>query len=385
MPNKAERPRRDNAARPRAASAAFAAAGLAIVGLLVVSAWPDGASSGRAAATAPASAIPIAVLGDSGSQSYADNEWFPPEKGERGGSLRSRTFQWAEVLARLRGDELDLGPWMQWGRPGVIAQGRELLGMTAGRAPAKQDFLHNFANSGASCNDLMRGRFRQAPRLVVLMNKAPERWQRGVVVLRIGLNDWSSSLDLQAHDPNAAELRESLDLCKQEISAAIALIHASHPSTRILVVGIGNEADDPANLQRYQSAVETQNLRAALARFNGMLRGLTTNDPRLSYFDDAAWFEARWGSRSPDGKPSFKAVEIGSTLRVTNTAGDEPHNALLNDHHAGVAWNTLWAQSLVEHLDAAWGLRITPITDSEVERFLARLLSPSGVENAPRN
>ena len=104
------------------------------------------------------SAIPLAVVGDSNSHSYQDNVWFPADTTERGGALRSRTFQWTEVLARLRGHQLDQGPWMPWGRPGVVALAREWMGLSGGRAPRKEDYLYNFANSGAACKNLKIGR-----------------------------------------------------------------------------------------------------------------------------------------------------------------------------------------------------------------------------------
>ncbi|MEJ7687647.1 MAG: hypothetical protein WKG52_11990 [Variovorax sp.] len=131
-------------------------------------------------------AIPLAVLGDSNSHSYQDQISFPADSKERGGARRPQTFQWTEVLARMRGHELDLGPWVTWGRPGLVARAREWVGLPGGRAPKKQDYRYNFANSGAACKNLMKGRFRQAPRLVALMDEEPERWKRGVVVMRIG-------------------------------------------------------------------------------------------------------------------------------------------------------------------------------------------------------
>jgi hypothetical protein len=360
----------------RIAAGAVVLAGLAAV--LALTMWSDAMSSdtGNSSPPAAAAAIPLAVLGDSNSQSYQDYHWFPVDSKERGGPLRSRTFQWTEVLARLRGQELDLGPWVRWGRPGVVARAREWLGLRGGRAPKKDDYLYNFANSGASCNNLMGSRFRQAPRLAALMDEQPERWQRGVVVIRIGLNNWGGLLDLQASNPAAPELRAATAYCAGEIGAAIALIHATHPSTRILLVGIGNEADDPDNFDRYLSASDTANIAIALDSFNAALRQIAAGNTRVAFFDDAAWFKSRWGARDADGKPDYNAVTVGSTLRVTNTAGDDPSNALLGDHHAGLAINALWAQSLVARLHEAFDLPLTPIGDDELDRFLGPLVNP---------
>ncbi|MBU2287679.1 MAG: SGNH/GDSL hydrolase family protein, partial [Gammaproteobacteria bacterium] len=211
--------------------AGLALASLGVASVLVLMAWGDGTSADALTSRTPApSSVALAVLGDSNSHSYQDYVWFPAASNERGGTRRARTFQWTEVLARMRGQELDLGPWKKWGRPGVVARAREFLGMDGGRAPKKEDYLFNFANSGASCKNLMGGRFRQAPRLVELMDRSPERWKNGVVVIRIGLNNWQGLLDVQAQDPNSAQSQAAIDYCSEQIGDAIALIRKSHPT-----------------------------------------------------------------------------------------------------------------------------------------------------------
>jgi lysophospholipase L1-like esterase len=358
--------------RSRIAAVAVVLGAMAVV--LTLTIWSDGMGSAPKNPNPPSTSIPIAVLGDSNSQSYQDYNWFPATSNERGGPRRARTFQWTEVLARMRGQELDLGPWVRWGRPGVVARAREWLGLSAGRAPRKEDYLYNFANSGAACKNLMGGRFRQGPRLVELMNEDPERWARGVVVIRIGANDWGGELDMQASDPSAPEVLATLSYCTGAIRKAVELIHASHPSTRILLVGIANEADDPGNFDRWRSAKDTANIRTALLKFNSAIRELATGNPRLSFFDDFAWFESRWGSRDASGVPAYKPFAVGPKLRITNTAGDEPNNLLLGDHHLGVVANALWAQALVAYLKDVFGLPLTPISDEELFRFLDPLV-----------
>lgn len=322
---------------------------------------------------APATAaIPLAVMGDSGSHSYQDSVQFNSSQ-ERGGALRPQTFQWTEVLGRLRPDELDLGPWVRWGWPTPVAQVGEWLGLHAGRAPRKEDYLYNFAMSGAGCQNLLGNRNRQAPRLVALMNAHPERWRNGVVVIRIGGADFQSQLDLEARDPTAPEVRALVDFCAREIRRTVELIHSSHPSTRIVLVGVPGEADDPLQSHRWQSAVEMANIRASLSLFNGAIRQLATGNPLISFFDDAAWLTRQVGERTADGKPDYKTIAIGPNLRVTNTVGDDPRNTVLADDHNGVVLNTLWAQSLVQHLIDAFGKPLTPIGDEEVVRFLEPL------------
>ena len=348
-------------------------AGLSAAAILVLGS--DGMSAGTETRPVPAGAISLAVLGDSNSHSYQDRIAFPPGSAERGGALRSRTFQWTEVLGRLREQEIDQGPWGVWGRRPAVAWMRERLGLPVGRTPKKEDYLFNFAKSGATCFDLLSGRARLAQNLVGLMDQEPERWRRGVVVIRIGLANWMNLLDLQSRDPEAPEVRQVISFCTEEIGRSVDLIHASHPQARILVVGLVNEADDPLLAGKWQSATESANIDAALAAFNGELRKIATRRPNVAFFDDLAWFRARWGARDASGKPDYKTVAIGPSIRVTNTLGDDPGNAMLADDHAGAVWNALWAQSLVKRLNEAFGLQLTPIDDAEILRLLDPLVA----------
>ncbi len=353
---------------------------LATAGLLTLAWWPQG-DSGRDARPSNPGAIPLAVVGDSGSHSYQDKISFPPGSPDRGGAFRPNTFQWTEIIARLRGKELDLGPWVDWGFPSLVAWARELVGMSGGRAPRKQDYLYNFANSGASCTNLLgvglRQRFHQVPRLIRLMDRDPELWKNGIVVIRIGANDWDGLLDLQSRQPDAPELRNVADFCATQIRESVARIRASHPSTRIMVVGLANDSDDPSVTERWHSDEEIANLRAANDLFNKPLRKLVESVPNASFFDDTAWAEKRWFAHSSPKKPYHNTVVIGKTLAVTNTVGDDPRNALVEDTHGGLAWNALWAQSFVEQLRQDFKLPLTPISDDEVAAFVLPLVTPA--------
>ena len=70
----------------------FIALAIGMATLLGLVAWPDDLPTG-AIHRPVTSAISVAVIGDSGSQSYQDKITFPPGSRERGGALRERTFQ----------------------------------------------------------------------------------------------------------------------------------------------------------------------------------------------------------------------------------------------------------------------------------------------------
>ncbi|MDM0037280.1 SGNH/GDSL hydrolase family protein [Variovorax sp. J22P271] len=323
-------------------------------------------------APSAAGAISLAVLGDSGGHSYQDSLVFVAPH-DRGGAFRPLTFQWTEVLARLRPDEIDLGPWVRWGSRNRVARLRECLGLSGQRVPRKEDYLYNFAVTGAACEHLMGNRIRQAPRLVALMNQQPERWRGGVVVIRVGSNDFTSQVELAARDPSAPALGAVTAHCAREIARAVALIHAAHPSVRIVLVGVAGEADDPLYVDRWQSAEETANFKASLDQFNGAIRRLAAGDSRIAFADISAWLAARVGSRTAAGKPDYRTIAIGPRIRVTHSVGDDPRNSVLADDHSGVAMNALWAQSLVQQLIDDFGLPLTPIGDEEVIGFLEPL------------
>jgi len=351
--------------------------------LFAVAAWlwlalyPDG-DDGRHAKPPPAGAIALGVIGDSGAHSYQDTLAFPPGAPERGGALRPRTFLWNEVLARLRGNELDPGPWVEWGRPPMVSWARELLGMEGGRAPAKRDYLYNFARSGSSCTNLMgvglRQRFRQVPRLVDMMDRDPARWRNGVVVIRIGTIDWVMLGDLPSEKPDAPEVDAVIDYCTRQLASSIEHIHASHPGVKVLVVGIVEDTADTDYIKTLRTVPARARMQQAIARFNDSLRKLVKDEPNAAFFDDSAWSGSHWGAQaSPDDLDPQTTIEIGGRLKVSNTRGDDPHNALLADDHGGLAWNALWAQALLARMREAFDLPLTPISDAEVAAFVLPL------------
>ena len=328
-----------------------------------------------AAEAAPAAHIPFAVLGDSDSHSYQDRVSFVAGGPERGGIHRSTTLQWNEVLGRLRSTQLDMGPWGVWGTRGAIARLRDAVGLTS-RAPRKEDYRYNFAWSGALCSDLISGPSRQAQRLLAVMNEDSQRWADGIVVIRIGTNSFAKadSLERLARDPASAEVHATIDQCLRDIHATLDLLRVRHAQTRIVLVGIFDNVHWAKYLGRWQSRGELANISAGLDRFDAALRALAEADPTVAFFDDRAWFAKRWGARGTDGRPAYRDVKLTRDFAVSNSAGDHPRHSVLADGHAGSVWNALWAQSLVELINARFAAGVRPIDDTEI----VGLLDPDG-------
>ena len=349
---------------------ALAVAGLIIVRLAVPDLFRRPAAAVAAESAAPSGRIRFAVLGDSDSQSYHDTLMLG-DPSMRGGPWRATTWQWTEVLARLRGNQIDLGEWGAWGTGKYRAYFDEAFGFLA-RTPPKDDYRYNFAVSGATCNQLMGHPLREAIRLVDLMDTKPQAWRGGIVLIRIGTNDVGGHevLDELSRDQNASRPTASINACIGAIGEAVALIRRQHPDTYVVLVGLLSDADGADEFDNWQSAREIANIDAGMDRFDNGLRKLAAADRHVYFLDDRAWFRSLWGARDGRGRPLYKTAHLSPGWAITNTSGDDPHNAILSDGHAGVVWNALWTQHLVASLNAAFGLHLNPITDAEVIGFL---------------
>lgn len=321
--------------------------------------------------------VPLAVLGDSDSHAYHDSVFFPAGSVKRGGAYRPTTWQWTELLQRLRGRQLNQGAWGIHGTRGAVARANRWLGRE-GRSPPKQDYRYNFALSGAECSDLLEGYSQQTRALLSLMDQEPARWRKGVVLIRIGVNSFGGAQDLEqlAHDPRAAAVQEKITGCVQAIRDSVALLRRHHPRVRIVLVGIFNNAHWPNYLDRWHDPAQLANIDQGLDAFDHALARMARTDPGIAFFDDRAWFAARWGSRDGQGLPAYRELVLG-TLRVRNAAGDAPEHAVLADGHAGSAWNAEWARALVELMNARFQLAITPIGRAEIIAALGRQQAPA--------
>ena len=323
----------------------------------------------------PAGAVPLAVLGDSDSHSFHDRTHFPYDRDQRGGEYRPITFNWPEVLMRLRSDQVDVGEWRVWGPPNPIAKARELLKLPV-RRPQKEDYRYNFAINGAGCKDLNHG-WRQVDRLLKVLELEGDRWNQGIVLFRIGVNDIGNTEELSVYAANPLGDGQKTDYCLAEIESAVARIRAVRPTIRVVLVGIFNNAHWARDVDKWQSPSELANLSTALDRFDDRLKALAANDPNTVFFDDRAWFEAHWGTRDAVGKPAYGVVTLPSGFKVSNTQGDAPSNAALGDGHAGTVWNGLWVKSLVELFNDKFQTHIKPVEESEVEQLIGQAKPPA--------
>jgi hypothetical protein len=187
-------------------------------------------------------------------------------------------------------------------------------------------------------------------------------------------------LKLMANDPTAPAVKERSANCVERIQETIHLLRAVQPSLRFVIASPTSDNDDPHNFALWRSAREQANLAQGFSYLQNALRAMAAPDAAFHYIDDAQWLRNRWGARDASGKPDYKTVRIGDALEVTNTAGDDPRNAILDDDHAGLAFNALYAQFLVDELNSAWKLDLPPISEGELSKFLKTVLhaKPAG-------
>lgn len=316
-------------------------------------------------------AIPLGVLGDSDSHIYRD----PVMGTRRGGPHHAVTFQWTEILDLLRGDEVDQGARGRWGTRGMVARLRDRLGRTA-RMPPKYDFRYNFALSGARCSSLVSGWSGQARWMANHIRQDPEGWSRGVVVVRIGVNDLAqrSHLEAYARGGLTPEIRAVVRGCVAETAAAVEMILDASPGVRVLLVGIADDTAWPADETEPRSPDELQRMATVLTTYDEALRDLAARQPRVAFAADTDWYRSRWTGRDSTGVARTSAWSLGGSTPITDTRGDHPSHLGLEDGHAGTVANGLWLMDLIRSLNRAFGVGITPLLEAEV----ADLVDPEG-------
>ncbi|MBX7120162.1 MAG: hypothetical protein K1X31_14320 [Gemmatimonadaceae bacterium] len=282
----------------------------------------------------PDGRLRLLVLGDSNAHAYGDTLWFPPGSGLRGGA--ERAWQWTEVLARRRGDAIDLGAWGLRGRSARAARLARRLGRTL-RVPAKEDFAWCFAWSGAGTADLL-GEDGQATQAAREIARAPAAWADAVAVVRIGFNDLCTpeALDPVVRDGPTPAWRERVATWTGRILESVRVLRRAQPSLGVVLVGPLDATAWPPLAARYADPAARARVAEAQDAFDAPLRAWAEADPRGAFLEDRAWL------RGPDAPPA-------------------PH--FLDDHHCTTAVNAAFAARLVRLLRTRFAATVPPLPD----------------------
>jgi hypothetical protein len=310
-------------------------------------------------AVAPAAGAPrpVAVIGDSDSHSYHDEL----NGIRRGGANNAATLNWLEVWARLAPDEIDPGPFGLAGESHALAYLRTAFGAPA-QAPRKRDFLYNYAWSGARCASLSRAWPEQRRWLIARLKADRARWDEGLIVIRIGVNDFAQPAHLGLIARNVDARRAEIDACLADIEAAVAAIRRVSRAS-IALVGVAHDYDTPFAGPDIVPEEALARVNAALDRFDRALAALAAADPRIAFVDDVGWFRARFGGRmTGDLKPSAAVAGV----EVRNAPGDAPQFLHTADGHPGTIAAGLFLQSMIGILNEQLGWSLTAPTDAEI-------------------
>ena len=315
------------------------------------------ASAALRAEAPPERRLPVAVLGDSDSHSYHD----ALNGIGRGGAGNPKTFNWLEAWARLRPDEIDPGPVVAAGDPRLLARAKSLFGVPT-RTPRKLDYLYNYAWSGARCDSLMEAWPEQGARLLTRLGSEPARWRDGLIVIRIGVNDFGQAEHLRAWSAAPAAAVPVVDKCLAAIGRTVAAIR-KRSSVRIALVGVAHDYNAPFAGEEAAPTHAIAQVEGVLARFDAGLQALATRDPRIAYIDDVSWFEARYGSRR---FASLAPATTVADLVVQNQTGDDPQSLHTADGHPGTVASGLFLQHLVRGLNVRFGWDLSVPSDEEI-------------------
>lgn len=314
--------------------------------------------------------VPIIVLGDSDSHSYRDSYLGI----HRGGKYHNVTFQWTEILERLRWSEVDLGQFGLWGTRGTFYRIRKFLGLDA-RMPRKQDFEYNFAVSGATCDTLSpQSYLKQSYMATLLMNKNPGYWNNGLVIIRIGINDLGQWPQLKKYvDGNITpQIKQPILNCIAQVQDAVSLIRANQSSIRIILLGIMDNSNWPPVMPLDDTG--HRNINKVLDIYDNGLRSIARKEANILFVEDRKWVEQIIGYWNSEKYIGHREINLGGKTNITNTKGDNPHNIVLNDEHSSTVLNGLWIRHLLHEINNRFGAGFTPLLDSEI----ADLADPAG-------
>ncbi len=338
----------------------------------------------RAIPRPAAGRVPIAVLGNSDSHSYGDRIWFPVGSAMRGGASRAVTLQWTELLAQLRADAIDPGPWGRSGHAARLARVLGWFGLPL-RTPRKEDYAFNLATSGARCEHLVSplGQLTQLRRILA---RDREAWGSGAVVIRIGINDIGGAELLDSVAQGSADSRRTAEALRASCLATVAQtlreIRAEAPALSIVLVGIADNTNWPPNAQRWMESGQIPRIREFIAAYDAELARLAAATPRTAFLDDRAWFRGTFGERTAEGVAAYRVACVGPR-RVAYRQGDDLGSAILADGHAGTMLNLLWVPALVDALRRAGVDRIAPIESAELTALAEQLSVRAGTAAAP--
>jgi len=321
--------------------------------------------------------MPVAILGDSDSHSYRDQV----NGIERGGEFHLVTHNWPGIWVQLRGSEVFLGDCFRFGTRMQFARLLEWFGLST-RSPRKMDFEFNYSVSGLKCESLTSAWPFQGFWLLSEIDRDAEFWKRGLVIIRIGVNDLGQRDHLERWAQTGLDqyATERVAQCVNAISGITTRL-LERTSVKVAIVGIAHDYNWPDSFELWQFDPHILNISEVLGEFDERLAQLADESARVAFIDDIMWFRRRFGDRRT-GDLRFE-FSLSDTIQIRNAQGDHPYNLILEDGHAGTVGNALWLASLVDGLNREFGLGLTSIRDEEIVGLIDQVTLGAEMRNEP--
>lgn len=306
------------------------------------SAVPTATSAPSAVPTATLRPDPVlirglAVLGDSTQDEYqVDNP--------RGEEYNPTTFNWVELLVRVRG--LNLGEWGQRAEP------------------RRGGYAFNWARSGATSDQMLSAGQHTGARDQVLAGEVSH------AVIQIGINDfYFSGLGLAIYEGTigGGELQARLDQIVEHIITAAQTLQATGRCA-VLVAATQDYLTLPVVpelYQTYQDPAGRQRFVDAVAYINSRLAKLSA-DEGVAYFDFNTAYLAEINRRLD----AQGYLIVGGERIDLRTRGNNPRFGLIDDGyiHPGTVLSSLYVNVYVEAFNRSFGTAIAPLSDEEILR-----------------
>jgi hypothetical protein len=279
---------------------------------------------------AGAATLHIGVLGDSNSDEYRADD-------NRGGTYASTTFNWVEILQRLR--DVDVGAW------GSRAE------------PRRTGYEYNWARSGAKAGDL--------PAQQVGLAQQVRDGKVQYVILHVGANDFhpaSTYRDVYDGTVSGAALQQKINSIIASIRSAIDAVETA--GAKVVVTSVPDAGLTPAYQITYPDAARRKVVTDAINVINSALSSDAAADANLVYSDLNVFYQQL--SARIDAEVN---VVVGGEKIAMLTRGNEPHHVQLDDvsGHPGTVMSALMANGIfLAALSQGFGAVVTPLTDQEM-------------------
>jgi len=276
--------------------------------------------------------IGLGIIGDSQSDEYRADD-------NRGSNFPSSTLNWVEILEQERG--VNMGKWSYW------------------EEPRRQGYEFNWARSGATAESMI------ASGQHVGLAEQVKNGEVNVVVIYIGANDFAPYQKENGYGAiyngvlTDAQLELKENLIVAHIQTAINVIR-SDGEVQLFLVSIPDWGKHVGVKFAFPIPQKRILVTQSINNTNMKLRKLATE--RNAIFIDSNTFYSDLPKNTSTGK-----IVIGDTELEVLQLNNSPENVFLRDGvHTGTAFNGLFANYMLAHINSYLTEEIVPLSNEEI-------------------